>query len=296
MGRAIDGNFLRALKDGEFSPIVKIVCKDDSLSLHLRGTYVTIYYKSCRILEINPDKKNPFEIDKGYECPIIPDKDTIWENYFMQAKSAIDKHKKAGWEKDIQQRIVQENNFSRVSNETDYFIIDMEYTESDSRDSRFDMVAAFCPRNKRSNGKNVKLALIEVKAGETAIDGSSGIIKHLNDAKSYLSSELTSDFVVDMEKVFSQLRDLDLIRFGQGYHHHPITFSKTEFQFIFVIADYNQNSTKLRTALEGLAANSIPFELLFATSSFMGYGLYTEGMLSLDQFKALLKIEKKAVT
>jgi hypothetical protein len=275
MARAISDDFLKALKDGEFSPIVEIVRKDVSLSLHFRGTYVTIYYKSCRILEINPMKENPFEIAEGYDCPVKPDKNTNWQDYFMRAKFAIDIHpKSSGLEKDIQQRIVHENNFSRVSNGTDYFIIDIEYTESDFREGRFDMIAAFWPKNNRANGNNVKLALIEVKVGETAIDGSSGIIKHLEDAKQYLSSDKIAEFVPDMEKVFTQLRKLELVRFGQTGNPHQVFFSKTDFQFIFVIADYNQNSTQLRTALADVTDNNLPFKLLFATASFMGYGLY----------------------
>jgi hypothetical protein len=292
MGRAINGDFLEALKTGEHKNIVDLVRKDTSLSLQFRGTKVTIYYKSCRILEINPSGKNPYDISQEYKCPIIPNKSTEWREYFMSAKTAIDEYPGNSFEGDIKQRIVHENNFSSISNGTDYFIVDTEYTES-GFGGRFDAVAAFWPRERRRNSKDLKLALIEVKAGEGAISGSSGIIDHLKDAKDFLSSDRKSEFVLDMGKVFTQLRDLNLVRFGPESNPRPVSFSKTEFQFIFVLADYNQNSTKLQTALEGLKDEDLPFELRFATSSFMGYGLYKECMLTLTQFSKLLKIEER---
>jgi hypothetical protein len=69
--------------------------------------------------------------------------------------------------------------------------------------------------------------------------------------------------------------------------------SRTDFQFIFVLADYNQQSAKLRTALEEIDDKDLPFTLLFVTASFMGYGLYDEGMLTLDQFRKLLTMKEK---
>jgi hypothetical protein len=45
----------------------------------------------------------------------------------------------------------------------------------------------------------------------------------------------------------------------------------------------------LKTALTGIDEKALPFKLLFATSSFMGYGLYEEGIVPLGQFKKLLK-------
>jgi hypothetical protein len=56
-----------------------------------------------------------------------------------------------------------------------------------------------------------------------------------------------------------------------------------------ILANYNQHSTKLKTALTGIDEKNLPFKLLFATSSFMGYGLYEEGIVPLGQFKKLLK-------
>jgi hypothetical protein len=92
-----------------------------------------------------------------------------------------------------------------------------------------------------------------------------------------------------MELVFSQLRELELVRFGKGGNPHQATFSLTECQFILVLANYNQHSTRLKTALTGIDEKNLPFKLLFATSSFMGYGLYEESIVPLGQFKKLLK-------
>jgi hypothetical protein len=289
MARALEAGFVNDLKTGIYAPIVDIVRMDDNLTLQLRGSYVNVYYKSHSILKIEPaNRENPYSIAKEYPCPITPDKETNWPEYFMQAKRAVDIHKKDALEKDIQQRLIQENNFSRIANGTDYFIIDIEYTASDFRQGRFDAVAVCWPKNQRKSGKGLELAVIEVKAGEDAIDGSSGIQKHLDDASAYLSSNEKVGFIKDMEKVFSQLRELELVRFGKDGNPHQAAFSQTECQFILVLANYNQHSTKLKSALAGIDDKGLPFKLLFATASFMGYGLYEEGMFPLDKFRELL--------
>jgi hypothetical protein len=288
MGRTLNADFLKELKTGTYAEIVNIVRRDDNLTLQLRGTYVNVYYKSSSILKIEPSQNNPFSIDEGYACPIKPGKGN-WDDYFMQAKRSIDIHKKDALEKDIQQRLVQENNFSRIANGTDYFIIDIEYTKSDFRQGRFDAVAAYWPKDKRKSG-DAELALIEVKVGEDTIDDPSGIKKHIDDANDFLSSNQKTSFIDDMEEVFSQLRELDLIRFGKAGNPHRAKFSRSECQFILILADYNRNSSKLKSALAEINDDILQYKLRFATSSFMGYGLYADNMLPLDRFKELYKL------
>jgi hypothetical protein len=124
--------------------------------------------------------------------------------------------------------------------------------------------------------------------GEDAIDGQSGIKKHIDDANGFLSSNQKTGFIDDMEEVFSQLRELGLIRFGKDGNPYKAKFSRSECQFILILADYNRNSTKLKSALDGISDDNLPYKLRFATSSFMGYSLYEDNILTLGDFKKLI--------
>gem|GEM_PF-5240823 len=59
-------------------------------------------------------------------------------------------------------------------------------------------------------------------------------------------------------------------------------------QLIFAIANYNQKSTKLSAELDRMVLPD-NLDVKFSVSSFMGYGLYDEGMKSLKEFRAIVK-------
>ena len=90
-------------------------------------------------------------------------------------------------------------------------------------------------------------------------------------------------FIQDIEKMIAQQRDLEL--WNIPHNKHEITLSRsTKPQLIFILANYNQKSTALRNELDKFSSinSKPPFELKFATSSFVGYGLYGNGMITID--------------
>lgn len=289
--RSISERFFNELKSGKYQNILQAVKQDDDLIVCLRGDYITIYYKSMRILEIS--KNGKYDVDKNYG--ILPPNDaTNWIEYFKNAKFAITSHNKSKQinklEKEVQQAIVKENNASSICNETDYFIIDIEYTQSEFN-GRFDALAVYWPKNKRKNGYDLQLAFIEVKAGNNAISGASGVAKHYKSVIEFLNNLTKNNekeqFIQDIEKMITQQRDLGLWNIPNN--KHEITLSRlSKPQLIFILANYNQKSTALRNELNLFSNinkeynNELPFELKFATSSFVGYGLYDSGMISLD--------------
>ena len=128
--RAISEKFFYEFKSGKYQNILQTVKQDDDLIMCLRGDYITIYYKSMRILEIS--ENGEYDVDKNYGI-IPPNDDTNWIEYFKNAKFALNSYNKTKQmnklEKEVQQAIVKENNTSSICNETDYFIIDIEYTQ-----------------------------------------------------------------------------------------------------------------------------------------------------------------------
>ncbi|MCQ2965614.1 MAG: hypothetical protein MJ250_02605 [Alphaproteobacteria bacterium] len=284
--RALKSDFFKEFeKGGKYEKIVELVKADNSLIMCMRGSYVTIYYKSLQILKIN--EKGTFEVDANYK--INPkDYGDSWAVYFKDAKEALDNHNDVEkLEKEVQQALVKENNCGSICKETDYFILDIEYTQSDF-DGRFDALAVYWPKDKRKNGNNLRLAFVEVKAGEKAISGTSGVSRHYKSVIKFMG-ELNNnkdEFLEDLEKVIEQQRKLGLWEYDNS---RKITFSRTEKpQLIFVLVNYNPNSSYLDNEIKEIGnyvekyENEIPIETLFARSSFMGYGLYDSCMLSLE--------------
>ena len=288
--RALKSDFFKEFeKGGKYETIVKSVKADNSLIMCLRGNYVTIYYKGLQILKIK--KNGKFEVDSNYGINPNDEKyNGDYSLYFKNAKEAIDKHNQVEkLEKEVQQALIKENNRGSICNETDYFILDIEYTQNDF-DGRFDALAVCWPKDKRKNSRNLRLAFVEVKAGKNAVSGKSGVSQHYKSVIKFMG-ELNKDnnkddFFKDLEKVIDQQRKLGLWEYKNP---HEITFSRTEKpQLIFVLVNYNPNSELLDKEIAKIAdfiekyENEIPIETLFAKSSFMGYGLYDSCMLSLE--------------
>ena len=296
--RSLSEKFFKTLNEEKYKEIKNIVNNDDDLIMCLRGNYVTIYYKSMRILEISQQGK--FNIDKHYGIS-VPCDNTDWVEYFKNAKYAIDIYGKekniSKFEKEVQQAIVKENNIGTICNETDYFIIDIEYTQPHFN-GRFDALDVHWPKNKRKNGNNLQLAFIEIKAGSNAVRGNSGVSKHYNSVIEFLKNLNQGDnkekFIQDLEQMIQQHRDLGL--WNIPHNQNKITLSRTiKPQLIFVLADYNPKSKSLVEEFEEISAtnnNDLPFELTFATSSFVGYGLYDDCMLTIDEVKEKLSGNK----
>lgn len=227
----------------------------------------------------------------------VPDASTFpWERFVMQMMFCIDHWRalhKEQCEKEIQQRIAMENNTFGDASATDYFIIDTEYAEQGKKSdsNRFDAIALKWSRSMRKGNDAEKyhpvLALLEVKVHQKALDGDSGIVDHLTKVQDFT---ITEEIYKDLEKMLQQMRELGLINIST---EHKLTFNREAVpEFIFVIANYNQKSTKLWEVLTKISEPQ-NYNLRFATSSFVGYGLYEEGILTLSQFKSLMPLKMK---
>ncbi|MCQ2571657.1 MAG: hypothetical protein MJ165_01505 [Alphaproteobacteria bacterium] len=191
-------------------------------------------------------------------------------------------------EKEIQQRIVMENNVFADAEATDYFIVDTEYTEPGTKDGgRFDAIALHWSRHMRKH-KDYKpgLAFIEVKCNQGAIGGTSGVQKHLQDVAKY---KITNDFYDELEDMIATLRELKLISIP-GKKRLEIDRNK-KTQMIFALANYNPQSSVLYDNIKDIKEPA-NIDVLFATSSFIGYGMYDEHMVKLEDFKKMIKPAK----
>jgi hypothetical protein len=266
------------------------------LDLEIRENYINIYYSGGNVLKVTKQNGSyGFEFDYNYlePCPHI-DKNTLvqcqnkmdWNAYFPIAKQAMDFYftliRKE--EREFQQLVVRENNYSSIANSTDYFVIDIEYDNHE--DAKFDIVAAEWPSEgpirKLQKGFKPKLVIIEMKYGDGALTGDSGLKKHCDDYNTFISNPLkVENFKQEMLEVFKQKRELGLIPcLAESSNKNEVLEFDKDIEFIFLLANHDPESSILKTELNALSNEKIKF----ITSNFMGYGLYNQNVFDYNEF------------
>lgn len=298
MARAINESFKTELLEGTLTPLLSYIQNDDTLDMELRGNYISIYYSGGCLLTVEEKNyklvsltKEYAKADIGYPLPSLDKVDDIYE-YIPHAKHMIDVyvnqvHNHLG-EKEIQQQIVKENNYSPIAPDTDYYIIDIEYQDL----GRFDIVALRW--DSASNARRFYekeeylpiLTLIEVKQGVDSISGVSGLKSHLADFNDFVSDkDKLMEFKKDMLAVFQQKRELGLIPSlpESKFAEKKINSVKEDVDFIFLLSNYKSASSKLVTELDCID------DCKFIYANPMGYGLYSKNIVSKEEFiKAFL--------
>lgn len=303
IARSLSENFLEDLKTGMLSSVLERVKRDDTLMLAIRKDYLNIYYRGANLMRVNEKSPHKYEVffDKGYRCDKLPGKDIgnsaqidEWLKMIPELKQCIDfhLHEKKKLEREFQQVVARENNRSPIANESEYFITDIEFQDTDIN-ARIDMTAVRWGARDRPRTTKCRPAFIEMKYGDRALDGDSGLIDHLKDLCKLIESDRYQTILRTMERQFDTLHELGLITFNESKSFSGITFSDpNKPEVIFLLANHNPRSSKLKNILNGKVfdefANSDRFDLRFFVASFAGYGLHTDNMLTLDQMRALL--------
>lgn len=301
--RGISEQFLKALKGANaqmnsllgLNRILEAVKADETLCLEIRNNFINIYYRGGNIMKITEDKERytaefdtNYIVNKGnmpklsFKKPLNFGDVTNWLSAIPFLKHQMDISGKLKKEREFQQLLLRENNFKGTAKGTDYFICDIEY--DNSADARFDLVAAYWPSSstERKNNKNVGLAFIEMKYMDGALKDEAGIIDHILKLKKYLEHTDLGFLEEEMKVVFYQKQYLELI----DNQKHIEQFSDRKPEYIFVFANHDPDSKILYDELQKVKtiASDLPFDLKFATSNFMGYGLYKQNIYGLDDF------------
>ena len=283
--RRLEPEFLNALKKGDLLPLLKLVRDDSSLCLELRGDYINVYYRGGNLMKVDHRSSGThfdFDEDYGAERPEATAGADAWLAAVPRLKHAMDQHEgrgKSRSEREAQQLLLRENNFGRVAQSTDYYICDIEYR---AEQGQFDMVGVHWPstRTDRKNATDRRLVFVEVKYGEGALDGTSGVASHIRHITKFLSdADRVRSFKEDMVKVFNQKRALGLIKCDKDLG----TFGD-DSDILLVLINQDPDASKLRNVLQGLPESPKNAEVLVANSSPMGYGLWESRMSPLDVY------------
>lgn len=306
--RIISDDFIIDLKEGMLHPLLNRVKKDDTLMLAIREGYVNIYYRGGNILRLRELNNQNYkaEFDSNYNIvgktmPNLPDyiksSEDIqkWIEAIPFLKELMDfyfsAHPKS--EREFQQLVARENNKSSISNQSEYFIADIEYADSGNA-ARFDMLAIRWLATQRKKGEYCKPAFIEMKYSDSALEGESGLLKHLKDLDAFIANKDQYEKVIQtMSEQFQILDSLGLIQFNKGKSNAIVQLDTNDKpEIIFIIANHNPRSKKLKNIINNPRfneyANSKHFDLRFFVASFAGYGMHADCMLTLEEFSNLL--------
>ena len=288
--RSISEGLMKILRE-DYLKITEYVRISPYLDMEMRGNCVMVHYRGGKILTIFDDKKMEglaveYHKDKDAKL-LVPHIETI-EDYFAKAMHVIDMYeayeKSRLGEKEIQQRVVYENNLSVNACKTDYFVADIEWADNDTLGGRADIIA-FRWNHMEHKKRLLQLTIIEVKQGEesivTSVDNkgniSAGLSKHYDDfEKLRLDKDRVKTLAEDMLIVLKQKMDLGLVKGLEKLFEDSRGNKKTpeilpEVDFLFLLSNYHHYSDNLKNELKKL-----PDDARFISSSFMGYGLYKD--------------------
>lgn len=308
--RELSKSFMNDLlnPDGLLHPILERVKQDQTLMLAIRENYINIYYRGGNILRIKEQSANSYRLKfdtnyniSGQRISSLPgaiktqDEAKIWVDSFATLKNIMDVyfsvHSKP--EREFQQLLARENNDSTISNQSEYFISDIEFTDS-GIGARFDILAIRWLASQRKSGTNCRAVLIEMKYGDGALGGNAGLLKHLKDIDTLIANIKDYDGLLrTMENQFKQLNQLGLLNFNKGKSKTTVKLDvKNKPEVVFILVNHNPRSLKLKKILSNPAfdahSQSKRFDLRFYVASFTGYGLHADCMFDLAEFRKLL--------
>lgn len=294
-GRYLLETFFKDLETGFLAPILHEVQSDNSLCFQIRENYINIYYRGGNLLKVSDNRNGTYT---AYFCeeyfknqavvplpkPTLSSKaDAIgWIALFPVLKHTMDIYftVNSNLEREAQQLLVRENNIGKGAGSTDYFICDIEYAESGAR---YDMIAVKWRSTSahRKNTNSAGLAFIEMKYSDQALTGKCGLQDHLKDINAFLSQPAKIEQIKqEMLRVFNKLKEygfIDIKKCLTGFD------PEEKPEYIFVLANHDPASQKLLAEINGISSFE-NFDLKFAASNFMGYGLYEQNMFSKAEF------------
>ena len=308
MARTLSPEFMKDLQSGLLAPVLDLVKADSTLDLYIRDGYANIYYRGGNLLRIKPAPAGAYtfefnsDYEKGLRKSLLGHVPTInwdvlehakkidcasgialWLSQVPAIKQTMDfwfsAHPKP--EREFQQVMARVNNDNC---HTDYYIVDIEYTNSQYTELRADMLALWWPRTvearKKDSGFRPKLTMVEVKWCDGALKGDAGVVSHVTKMANAHAQKRLDFAAVASEalSLFKQRVQLGFINCDMKEEQFQlVSDAQSEVDFLFLIADHDPDSSVLKTELQTVAAmTGIPFDVKVALASPMGFGLFTQ--------------------
>ncbi|SEQ04027.1 hypothetical protein [Butyrivibrio sp. TB] len=272
--RSINDRFIRDLLEGDLSFFLQQVKnRKNELTLEIRKNYINIYFRGGNLLRIIQNKASyTFEFNARY-CLNKGDDHNYEQISKLNPKSVDD------YIKTFDLRIREMEKWLDVNHkaEREYqhqllihnpSIIDIEYQIK--RVMRLDMLMI----------RDRRLVLVENKYGTGAISGKASLAKHYNDICSVLQTEeLRTEVYDSVDAIIGCKKRLGLMSEAV---HIP---DRNSFEILFLFADFNSKSLKLKNEIEQIKNRPIPANIIINSAD--------DYILNFDRAKNFFKTEQK---
>lgn len=322
---ALSEKFMLALQEGHLVDLRTLLLTDRTLCPEIRRETLTIYYRGKSLLKVEeiddafvPSFSANYylkDLESWYQKWVeqvknLPDsvntteEATAWIEIVPLIKAVMDRwfSINGGLEREAQQLIVQENNRDgNYARATDYYFCDMERAENKivveekPRGIRFDLVGVHWPSTiaEKKNPNNRTLLIAEVKYGDGAHAGDSGLVDHYRGLQAFVAAEnRLGDLKDAMLSAFQQKHTLGLIEC-----QNPLESFSKKLTWLIILINHDPEKSGLIEELKHLnnvaqESNESSIQIQVATSNFMGYGLWDQAIIDLGEF---LKTNKSRI-
>jgi len=298
--RTISDRFITELKQGRLEAVLHRVHNDATLDLEIRKDAIVLCYRGADLIKIRELGRCEYEFhfDREYvggrPIPLIPPADVhraseveTWMRALPSLKDLVDMAlgDRQYNVREYVQQIVHANNGWVGARATDFFIADVDHTcNNGPAAAHFDMLGLrwHSDRPSRADGSNAHLVLMDVKDNRSPLKGTDGLRDHFKQIETLLEQEGSlAQLRASAEQVFNQKLELGLID-SENSAHVP---EDDEPEYLLMLVDHDPESRQLIDLLEGRDGGEPIMtprgtHMTFATASFVGFGLYKEGILT----------------
>jgi len=242
-----DIGFMGALQSGHLKPLIDLVRVDDDLDFQIRDNYINIYFKGNSLLKLDSNFKVTIDSSLTNGVKIAKQLSSIPEVYIFLNQVPSIKHQitlltKKAIEGEYEQLFIRANNCDLT--ESEYFILDRQYTRSDGTESKLDLVGLYWSRNNRQKNKIVPLTIFEVKYSLN--QDIKNVHEQLQRYHDFIGN-CFDELVDEMETVLQQKTLLQTLtkktKQDNDLSKLKILRDPKQVQFVLVLIDYNPNST-----------------------------------------------------
>jgi hypothetical protein len=275
------------LRSGVLAPLLEAVRSDRDLNMEFRGACADIYYKGYRLhVESAGGHGYKISVNEAFretELPTLPRSDPAFSTALAspadvskfvktelpRLKGQMATHRSHGNEIEFEQSLIRANN-REPGIHTDYFAVDRQVLMGSPVD-RLDVLGIHWPD--RRNGKDLALALIEVKYGV-----SGGVEKIAGQVGRYYKG-LAADidfFANEAQLILRQKLELELIA-GESagavekLKGLPVSRDLKRVKIVLALVDFSPDSTRLKAE----ELSQLPFADQIEIFH-LGYGLWDE--------------------
>lgn len=242
-GGNITPAFIERFKSSDFYNKIYLKHKNEII-IGIRDGYINLYYNCDSIAKITCNSQSLMvEISSYFTDDTSGKRTKVTSDYIVQHYEYIKKQsdKRKRFEKQAQARLFIDNNKNHAS---EWFCIDIEYARTDVC-GRFDIIAI-------SKKTPHQVALIELKYGNKALNGNSGIRNHIKDFYCFYKEKSFKNLRSEIVSIVQRLNEIG-VELPYSLHNLQEKEIVSSPAFYIIVLDNNPELEKKSTPQQSIS-------------------------------------------